>query len=594
MSGVIAGISSGSSGLPAQASLMGAWFADQAKVINSVPYVPNFRYATSPFSNSVVEPRDKAFIPTTVSGGTLTIGGQSDPYGGTTANRWLTAGTTSPYILFASSLTAGTYTIQFKYKSNTVSPPTLSVAAVAAFGPYSITPTTSYQTFTQTFTLGASTAFNVQLFLGSGATTCDLSFTELDIFAGSSAGTHVDADLYGHMSTGRGIYDANQYGQMTAGSDYLDGTSQASGIISFPPAGSAPTAGTIMAVAKLKVTAGMYYNCAVSSYENGSIWLGERLNGSLQPQGLTGFVGLGATGAGLVNVIGSPPSQDWYILGTSFGAAGAANFAGPAQTGYAASFTAGTHDFDSFFINNNVAALDLSAYYIHAIAVWNGQLSPSEYNAAYTYLSAHAAAHGITVHSPCTLSLCLEGDSITAGYGTYNEYHTQAVTSGAITTPTVGMVQAIGGSTMANVASRLAADSQWLPVLNMNSRSVYSLLVGANDLDSLGATTYLTNLRAHLTNVYAAGWKKILLCTLTGKSTSYDPPFNGLATTVNAAINSSFLGVYCDAIADFGSITGMGPDGSWNASYFEDGVEHPGDSGFALMAPVWSAALNSL
>ena len=118
-----------------------------------------------------------------------------------------------------------------------------------------------------------------------------------------------------------------------------------------------------------------------------------------------------------------------------------------------------------------------------------------------------------------------------------------------------------------------------------------SVLIGANDLLLLGASTWLSNLRTYLVARKNAGWPKIVLCTPTPRTQA---GFN----TERAAVLSTMRGWegdgVVDDIIDFAADSTMGPDAAAsNTSLYSDGL-HPTATGQQNLANIAATVLNAL
>jgi lysophospholipase L1-like esterase len=228
-----------------------------------------------------------------------------------------------------------------------------------------------------------------------------------------------------------------------------------------------------------------------------------------------------------------------------------------------------------------VSSLSLtSGLKVQAIALYDRTLTDEEIATAYDVIAARATVAPTTT----TRVTAWEGDSITAASGS------QAYLYGATAADSqIGAVWALNGATLADLVTRGPELDK--AVADTASKCVLNVLIGANDLKSYGtgAAGYITDLAAYCDDRRTAGWE-VVVGTILPQT---DATHNTRRATVNAAI-ATWVGVHCDAIADFAANTTIGEDAdASNVTYYSDGL-HPTAAGYAIMEPISTAANDSL
>jgi lysophospholipase L1-like esterase len=123
-------------------------------------------------------------------------------------------------------------------------------------------------------------------------------------------------------------------------------------------------------------------------------------------------------------------------------------------------------------------------------------------------------------------------------------------------------------------------------------KPIVHLMIGTNDFRTgAGTAASVSATVATLGDRWRALGAKFIIgtvlpCTAVGA--------NALRNGYNTIVRG-YVGTHCDAIADYASDPTMGPDAAAaNTTYYNaDGI-HPIDAGHALLAPYFSAAVNSL
>lgn len=115
------------------------------------------------------------------------------------------------------------------------------------------------------------------------------------------------------------------------------------------------------------------------------------------------------------------------------------------------------------------------------------------------------------------------------------------------------------------------------------------VLIGQNDLAVSSAATIVAGIKSYCLARRAAGWNRILVCTLTSSTTDETK-----RVAVNSAISADQS--FYDWIIDFGANPIIGAVNAYtNLTYFTADGMHPTDAGKVVMgnvaAPVIAAAL---
>jgi hypothetical protein len=151
-----------------------------------------------------------------------------------------------------------------------------------------------------------------------------------------------------------------------------------------------------------------------------------------------------------------------------------------------------------------------------------------------------------------------------------------------------------GGANIATLVARATTlDSVMAPTYPAQDY-ILSVEIGANDLGSGNSAAFLTSLAAYLDARRAAGWK-VVAHTITPRTSQADGgvQFNIDRAAANTAIRT-WVGVHCDALADWASDPVMGVDSaSNNTTYYLDQV-HPTTAGYTLLEPYDRAAINGI
>lgn len=175
--------------------------------------------------------------------------------------------------------------------------------------------------------------------------------------------------------------------------------------------------------------------------------------------------------------------------------------------------------------------------------------------------------------------IIFEGDSITFNGGY------RALVFAELT----GVVQMTCFATNgAGIATLVTRGSQVDALYDASRTNVLSVLIGANDLPSLGAATWKANLKAYCQARQLAGWKVVLLTVLPQTT----PGFN----TIRNAANDLIYGdpTFYDALADVAADPTIGADAAASdLTYYSDG-EHPTQAANIIIAPYVTAAIQAI
>lgn len=471
------------------------------------------------------------------------------------------------------NIPAGTYTLAIWAKSNSGSNEVFAFSKDNTATRSSVqTATTSWQRFTYTFTLAGSTNCAVILLCSSdGATNSSLQICDFELFAGSfDLGSTNGTTPAGHLYLGRNHYSTAP----TVASYELDISTGGWGQVQLP-ANKALSAGFTYVCLSRKVAAGSAYHATLSKIQSfGHLTCSHEV--SLYPQnsiGTTASYAEVATATGLWTQLDrgymchcqryDGTNRDWFINGKRLH-----RLAGAVTT-------QNYRDFNFGVVNGTTLTAGMKVF---ASAIWDRALSDSEVEDAYENLLSLLTAASLT--SVPQRLFYFEGDSISGGYSYAWPYQ-----AGPLGKPMLGHNSAVSGSTIASMVSRAATTDSYY-----TSGSTLVVLIGANDLVSLGAATWLTNLRAYLVARKATGWR-IVLCTPTPATTS---GFNTQRALVLATMRGWSGDGTVDYVIDFAADPTMGPDAAAsNTSLYGDGL-HPTTFGQSIMANCAVTTLNRI
>lgn len=196
-----------------------------------------------------------------------------------------------------------------------------------------------------------------------------------------------------------------------------------------------------------------------------------------------------------------------------------------------------------------------------------------------------------------------EGDSITFGQGSSDGHsyvqrtcllsaNRIAVTDAAKSRATLGSPS--DGPSVNSLYGRLEDDARLLFDKRAGRAVVLTVLIGRNDLVGYGggAAAYADDLARYIAVVRGAGADHVVVGTLLPSDWA---AFVGPRAALNAILRkpgwAKAHGI--DALADFAASPLMGPDAAAaDKSLFADGI-HPTDRGYALLAPIYGAAVEA-
>jgi lysophospholipase L1-like esterase len=466
---------------------------------------------------------------------------------------------------FATSLPAGTYTLAAWVKRNAGVDQTFawtndntSTRSTAQFA------TSAWTRSTYTFSKGSPfPAAHLRICDATGLTPANIQIDGFELYAGSS---DMADSVSGNMVLGGTNASTTT---VTAGQLDLSGGSDFSSI-QFPT-NIDMTAVTVVAVVQ-KVTSGSTLQAIASKVQNYTAFSAMTDRSTSRPVSFFGGATYDYGFAGLWRLLDKQPQMITHTAnasGTELWLNNCRMFVGTGGIG--------TVTIRDLFVGV-VSSLSLtSGLKLQGLAIYDRVLTLSEIESAYSAMSARSA-----IPPAPTIVTIAEGDSITAADGSYAYLHGPAAT-----TPQIGGVWATNGAGLATLTGRAAALDQ---CIGNAPKHILSVLIGANDLKSYSsAAQYITDFAAYCAARRAAGWL-VVVCTILPQT---DATHNTRRASVNAAI-AGWVGINCDAIADFASNTTMGDDAdAANITYYSDGL-HPTAAGQAVLQPILTAAVDAL
>lgn len=235
-----------------------------------------------------------------------------------------------------------------------------------------------------------------------------------------------------------------------------------------------------------------------------------------------------------------------------------------------------------------------SDYTLKALAIYPRKLTNAEVLEATNAIYAAAGLSRTAVRG-----VVYDGTSITYGFSDTNNngyaYRAMSSVSG------VSINLAVSGSTLANIVAR---KSDVLAAIDkMVARSLTPIVhveAGANDLirNDYVEATFLASLETYCDDLQSAG-AKVVLATVLPRASEADSGarFDTRRATLNPLLRD-FLGVHCDAIADFAADPDMGVNsnsgtsaGAFNTTYFNADRVHPNTTGHIRLATITAAAV---
>lgn len=477
---------------------------------------------------------------------------------------------------------AGTYTLACWAKRNTGTDQTFCFSKDnTATRSSTKTATSTWQRFTYTFTLGSSTAATQFSICNDGSTSANLQICDLELFSGSSdLGGATGTNPAGHCYLGSNHYAT----QPAVASNELDLSNQGYGQVQLPSNLALSSGMTFVVVCK-KTAAGSGYHGILSKMQSYSQFTlsTEVSKAPVNFIGSQGNYAGEANGAGPWELLNQGyhvhtmrydgSNRDWFLddclLHRLAGSVTTQNF----------------RDMHLGIVN------DISLYSgekVFAMALWNRALSDTEVRTAASFMQSRAATASLSASNHPRI-ICNEGDSITgaSGVGWANYYGTNLAT-----TAFLGHNFAISGSMISHLTSRAATvDLVLPPVANRTGRKfILTVLIGANDLQGLGATTWLANLKAYLQARRTAGWT-VVACTPTPRTTA---GFNTERALVLPTMRGWGTADGVDYLIDFAADATMGPDAAASDTLLYGDGTHPTTAGHQNLANIAKTVLNAI
>jgi lysophospholipase L1-like esterase len=565
---------------------LGIWYADQFSTVRRA-VVPNAVTTTPTSYNLLAAPRGMFSVAGiyTMSGSATAVDNNATANDGTLRASTLTlpaGGSIAPSASF--TLPGGTYTVVIEVRRSTGSvsdqPFKINFDGTAT----TKTATSAWQRLTVTKTIvgGASVAINIG---GNGSTTATLEVGEFSVYSGSS---DQGPEVYvGHMYPGAGAYDTN----ISVGSGYINfDAAQRFGIMQFAT-GTALTAYTVIAIASrqnsntyshmlsdaadyTKLTA-----CFQESDKPQILFSGAPI---AYPQ--TSFAAVvnniynETVGAGLHALTQRYDGTTFALFNDNSPICVDSTHTGRSTTTSGDLFAGIYHN--PFWHN--------PSHRFAALAFYPRALSDAEVRMAVRAMKTRVALTQTVVTQNLVM---FEGDSITDTSQTFS-YARKFLPNAS---PLVaGHGGAITGSTIASLVTRASFTDSFLPpVSEFNGRKfILTVLIGANDINSMSNSTWLANFAAYCDARRAAGWK-VVVCTVLARSDGAGTGFNAARNSINTTLRT-WVGTHCDAIADFAADSTIGTDAAAsNVTYFPDGL-HPSDAGHVIMESIIRPVINGL
>jgi lysophospholipase L1-like esterase len=188
-------------------------------------------------------------------------------------------------------------------------------------------------------------------------------------------------------------------------------------------------------------------------------------------------------------------------------------------------------------------------------------------------------------------NIVFEGDSLTFGSGATYSYPQQLMRK--VTATCAGTNVATSGHTIDTMTAEGAA----VDALRSSGhrQNVLCFYGGTNNLAGAEtATTVYNKIVAYCQARRAAGWRVIVCTMLPASATGYAADYYAKRNAVNASIRASWS-TFADGVADIGANATIGPDGAeLNTTYYAADRVHMVDAGYAIMADIVLAAVNTL
>ena len=574
-------------GLSLPTGAVGAWYADQYSA-SPRRVIPNALSSSAVSQNLFPAPRrlfaNSNFYATTAA--TVTDDAAAGP-DGTSGEASTVVGSTSSWLLRTVSgyanIPAGTYTLCAWVRRNTGTDQTFCFSKDNTATRSSVkTATASWQRFTYTFTLASATGSQQFSICNDGSTTVSLQICDFELFAGSSdLGQSNGTAPAGHLYLGNNNFATTP----AVASNELDLTNQGWGQVQLPSNLNISDGFTYVSLLK-KTAAGSAYHGTLSKAQNYQHFtmtteiskaISNFVGGSqkhFNREGLASAPGLWELlnqgyHAHTVRYDGS--NLDWWLDDVLL---------------HRLSGSVTTQTFRDFLfgIVNSTTLYGGEKFY--GGALWSRALTNAEVLTAVSFMQSKATTAGLTATNHARI-INFEGDSITGASTVGWPYY---YGTNLATTAFLGHNFAISGSTISNLSSRAATVDLSLPTNRTGRKFVLVVLIGANDLLSLGATTWLANLKTYLQARRSAGWT-VVACTPTPRTAA---GFNTQRSTAVTTMRTWGTADGVDYLIDFAADATMGPDAAASDTLLYSDGTHPTTSGHQNLANIAKTVLNAI
>lgn len=583
---VASSTASGGGGVSLPSGAIGAWYADEYQ---STPrrVIPNAISSTSVSQNLLAAPR-RLFANTVYWASTaltITDDAAAGPDGTSGEASTLVASGASWLLRVATggaAIPAATYTIAAWVKRNTGSDQAFCFSKDNTATRSSIfTATDTWQRFTYTFTLGGSTAVNQLSICNDGSTSANVQICDLELFAGSSdLGTSNGTNPVGHMYLGSNHYAT----QPAVASSELDLANQGYGQVQLPANLNLSDGFTYVALVKKTASATAYHATLSKAQNFNHFTMTTELSKATvnYVSAVTQYSGENVAVVGMwellnqgyhVHTIRYDGSKiDWWLDDCLL----------HRKTGSVTTQT---------FRDMHVGIVSATSLYAgekaFSMALYPSALTDEQVLTAASYMQTRATSASLSATNQGRV-ICFEGDSISAVLLGWPNYYGVNLASPAF----LGHNFAVSGSTVATLSTRQATVNLALPPLaNRTGRKfVIVVHIGANDLLSLGATTWLANLKAVLQAYRTAGWT-VAACTPTPRTQA---GFNTQRSTVVTTMRTWGTSDGVDHLIDFADDATMGTDAAASDTLlYSDGL-HPTALGQTNLATIAATVLNAI
>jgi len=554
--------------------------------------VPNSNATAAIENNLFRSPRDKFGAYQNGFGlGWLTLGGATitekyapGPHawdsGFTGASRVVIPVSSTGFLQATFKIANGSMTHAVWLKSNTGVDQTVRLSWNAGATRTSITVTSAWQRFTQSFTSVGTATPRLE---SDSVNAIDVLICDWKCYAGA-----VEADLepVGHCYFG----NVNNTTIPSASSGVLDMTSVTGqyGCIDFLDQPSTNDLTIIAFVSKTNSGAGYERDQIFGSAGNGLVpdmslieWENDEMV-SMRKNGSNDLAG-----TGFFNLL----NRGWHQLAVVQDGTGSGNnpllqmlddaviFRGRTSTG-----SSTVRNWEIGFARSAITTRKLS-YKIHAIAMWDAALSISQIRDVFSYWKERALPYGLTF-SPIGKTVCFEGDSKPSASNSYAHLYAASGSPRSIVTKT-----SASGSTLATMIARASSVDERLT----GGNNILCIDIGTNDLSSVASESqWLTDYASYCDARRAAGWKVVIITVLPKSALDSNLPlFLSRRATVNAAFRT-WVGIHCDAISDVAANSVIGDDAdASNVTYYSDGV-HNTSAGYAIHDSITRPVIDAL